>query len=130
MKGSMYSTSLKKELITQHHLPNAVGREAEWHSHPYRLEVTVHGESLDRNGYLVDLDEMDRAMNDLVERYRDRTLNDQEDFQGLNPSIENFARVCWERLVASMDTSPISEMEVRVWETDLAYAAYRGKVGD
>ncbi|MFP4170448.1 MAG: 6-pyruvoyl trahydropterin synthase family protein [Methanomassiliicoccales archaeon] len=126
----MYATSLRKELVAQHYLPNAVGREAEWHSHPYKLEVTVYGEELDRNGYLVDLDEMDRAMDGLTERYGDSTLNEHPDFQGLNPSIENFAKVCWERLVASMDTSSISEMEVRIYETDLAYAAYQGKVGD
>ena len=31
------------------------GKENEWHSHPYRLEVVFEGDALDEHGYLIDI---------------------------------------------------------------------------
>jgi len=124
----MYVISQSRPFIAQHILPNAIGREAECHSHPYVVELSLHGERLDENGYLVDLDEINTAMDTLIERFQDRTLNDLPEFEGVNPSLENFCRIFWERYVSMIDTNGLSEVRVRLWENDNAYASFEKKV--
>jgi 6-pyruvoyltetrahydropterin/6-carboxytetrahydropterin synthase len=130
MRGSerMYAISLRMDFIAQHMLPNASGRERELHSHPYAVEVTVFGEHLDGNGYLVDLGEMDQVMGDIIDDIRDRPLNDLPDLQHLSPSLENFTRMFWHQFVSALDTSRLSSVRVRIWENTNAYACYEGKV--
>lgn len=124
----MYTIAQRRAFITQHILPNAPGREKERHSHPYEVEIALWGKELDENGYLVDLDEINAAMDGLIEHFQDTTLNELMEFDGVNPSLENFARIFWERYVSSIDTSNLDEIRVTIWEHENAYAAFRGKV--
>ena len=36
-----------------------------------------------------------------MNRYRDRTLNELPEFEGLNPSVENFARILGDILIVT-----------------------------
>jgi 6-pyruvoyltetrahydropterin/6-carboxytetrahydropterin synthase len=101
------------------------GAENDLHSHHYQLELQLHGEHLDRHGYLVDIVDIERVLNETVEHYRDRTLNDQAEFSGLNPSIEHFSRILCQSLSAQIHATNVSVLEVRLWENDIAWAAYR-----
>jgi 6-pyruvoyltetrahydropterin/6-carboxytetrahydropterin synthase len=124
----VYAIAQRRAFITQHILPNASGRETEFHSHPYEVEIALFGEELDENGYLVDLDEINAVMNGLIDHFQDKTLNELPEFNGLNPSLENFARIFWENYVSSINTSNLIEVRVRLWENENAYAAFEGKV--
>ncbi|WP_019178079.1 6-pyruvoyl trahydropterin synthase family protein [Methanomassiliicoccus luminyensis] len=126
----MYSTSLRKELIAQHHMPNASGREKEVHSHRYTVEVTVRGSSLDHSGYLADLDRIGEVLDGILKLYSDRTLNDLPDFQEAAPSIENLAFAIWGRFVAADDWTSVSTAKVAVWESEAASASYEERVRD
>jgi len=97
----MYGIAQRRAFITQHILPNASGREREIHSHPYEVEITLLGEKLDKNGYLVDLDEINSAMDDLIEYFQDKR---------------------------SIKTDDLAEIRVRLWENENAYASYEKKV--
>jgi 6-pyruvoyltetrahydropterin/6-carboxytetrahydropterin synthase len=78
---------------------------------------------LDRHGFLLDIDAINGMLDGLVDRYRDRTLNELPEFDGLNPSVEHFARILSDQLVV---TAPnVDRLEVTVWEDDAASAAYR-----
>jgi 6-pyruvoyltetrahydropterin/6-carboxytetrahydropterin synthase len=120
-----YTLALKRELIACHYLVGGDwGPENAPHSHRYLMEVHVEGDRLDRHGYLVDLDALSAAIDRLVLRYRDRTLNELPEFEGLNPSIEHFARIACESLVAGID-APLRAITVRIWENEAAWAQYR-----
>ncbi len=56
--------------------------------------------------------------------YRDQTLNDLPEFAGLNPSIEHFARLLGQSLGGRIQ-EPLSAVTVKIWENDIAWAAYR-----
>ena len=121
---SNYSVTVRRELIAQHYLVGGdFGPENELNSHRYRIEARYEGPELDGHGFLVDIDDIGRTLDGLVDRYRDRTLNDLPEFEGLNPSVENFARILSDALV--VDRPNLSALEVTVWEDDDAAAAYR-----
>ncbi|MBV8161661.1 MAG: 6-carboxytetrahydropterin synthase [Acidimicrobiia bacterium] len=122
--GGRYAVTVRRALIAQHFLVGGdFGAENDRNSHRYRIEVRYEGYGLDGHGFLVDIEEVGRRLDELVARYRDRTLNDLPEFAGLNPSVEHFARILSDGLV--VDAPNLSALEVTVWEDDEAAAAYR-----
>jgi 6-pyruvoyltetrahydropterin/6-carboxytetrahydropterin synthase len=120
----MYSVTVKRELIAQHFLVGGdFGRENELNSHRFEIEARYEGASLDQHGFLVDIDVVSEMLDAVVERYRDRTLNDFAEFEGLNPSVEHFARILAERL--TIDAHNVDGLEVTVWEDGTAGAGFR-----
>lgn len=124
-----YSVIVKRAVIAQHFLVGGDwGRENELNSHRYEIVARYQGPTLDSHGYLIDIDHVNALLDGIVERYRDRTLNDLPEFEGLNPSVEHFARILSAQL--SIDVPNIDDLEVTVWEDDVAAAAYRRPLRD
>jgi 6-pyruvoyltetrahydropterin/6-carboxytetrahydropterin synthase len=124
----MYTIGVKKDFIARHFLIGGEwGMENKVHAHHYRLEVQLKGAELDEHGYLLDITELNAALEHLIAAYRDKTLNDLPEFAGLNPSIEHFARVLHEKLIAELHSPGVQRIKVRLWEDELAWAAYTGK---
>lgn len=121
----MYELMVRRDFIAQHYLtvPNA-GPENEWHSHHFTIEVELQGDNLNEYGYLIDIDDVKRSLDDIEDRYRDATLNDLEEFDGLNPSVEHFARFCSEIVLDHIDGGNIDRVTLRIWEDDEAWASY------
>jgi 6-pyruvoyltetrahydropterin/6-carboxytetrahydropterin synthase len=128
MSPPRYSVTVRRGLIAQHFLVGGDwGRENELNSHHYKIEARYEGPSLDEHGYLVDIDAAHTALDAIVERYRDRTLNELPEFAGLNPSVEHFARILSDRLAIAADN--VDALEVTVWEDESAAAGYRRTFG-
>jgi len=120
----MYQLAVTRDFVAQHFLIGGDwGAENFKHSHAYRIEVLLAGSALDRHGYLVDIVELERALTDIISRYRDRTLNDLEPFAGVNPSLERFARVLHGELKARLTANNLS-LAVKLWENERDWAAY------
>ncbi len=121
----MYRLALTREFIARHYLIGGdFGAENQEHSHPYRLEVRLAGNRLDQHGYLIDLLALEQAVEEVVGQFRDRCLNKLPEFAGLNPSLEHFCRILWQHLNARLMAG--LHLEVRLWESPHAWAAYDG----
>jgi 6-pyruvoyltetrahydropterin/6-carboxytetrahydropterin synthase len=129
----MYSVAVKRDFIAQHYLIGGDwGPENQLHSHHYQIELQLQGESLNRFGYLVDIVEIEGILNGLAAQYRDCTLNDLPAFQAedgapLNPSIEHFSRILCDAINAQVSAANISILTVKLWENEIAWAAYELK---
>ncbi len=122
----MYTVAVKRDFVAQHYLIGGDwGAENQLHSHHYVLEVRLEGDRLDQHGYLVDIVEIEQALNELVTHYRDHVLNDLSEFAGLNPSIEHFCRIAAERLAARITAGTLTTLTARIWENEIAWASYR-----
>lgn len=121
----MYRVTVRRPFIAQHFLtvPDC-GPENEWHSHQFTLEIEIQGPSLNEHGYLVDIDDVNCAIDEILDRYKDATLNDLPEFDGLNPSVEHFSRFCWEYVSEAVNASNVSRLTTRLWEDDNAWASY------
>jgi 6-pyruvoyltetrahydropterin/6-carboxytetrahydropterin synthase len=121
----MYTTAVKRDFVAQHYLIGGDwGAENEKHSHHYQVEVQLMGDTLDQHGYLVDIVDITRALDDLVARLRDQTLNDLPEFAGLNPSIEHLSRLFGQSFSQHIHASNISRVRVQIWENDIAWSSY------
>lgn len=122
----MYRLAITRDFIARHFLIGGDwGAENEHHSHHYAVEVQLEGASLDKHGYLVDIVDIELHLEALVGRYRDKTLNDLPEFAGLNPSIEHFSRIFCLQLADRINAPNISAVTIKIWENDIAWAAYR-----
>jgi 6-pyruvoyltetrahydropterin/6-carboxytetrahydropterin synthase len=121
----MYTVAVQREVIAQHYLVGGdFGPENRPHSHSYRIEWRLAGDRLDAHGYLADIDALTAGMEEVLAGIRDRTLNELPEFQGLNPSIEHFARILCRCLRSRFSDPRLREATVTIWESPGAWAAY------
>lgn len=121
----MYSLNLQREFSAQHFLIGGDwGLENELHSHQYRIEIRLRGEELNEFGYLVDIGEVEGYLTAFLRDIDGAILNELPEFEGLNPSLENFARITLHTLAASLTASNLSSLEIRIWEDRNAWASY------
>ncbi len=122
----MYTLALQRDFTASHFLIGGDwGDENHLHNHSYRVEVHLIGRRLDVHGYLVDLDHLEAILERCVSRYRGQTLNTLQEFQGINPSLEHFAKRFFDALFQEMDRDRLDGGEIRIWENEAAWASYQ-----
>ena len=121
----MYTLGVRREFIARHYLIGGDwGRENLPNSHHYILELQLKGKELDRQGYLVDIVDVEKHLDEIVNYYKDEMLNDKPEFAGLNPSLEHFSRILATSLSERIKADHIAVLHVVVWENESAWAAY------
>ena len=123
----MYSVTVSELFVAQHVLtvPDAPPEESTLHSHAFEAEVTFRGSDLGEHGYLLDIDLARDALAEVVDAYRDETLNDH--LEG-NPSAERLARRLFDDLAATVDAPAVEAMTVAVHEDDTAVVSFSGPI--
>jgi len=123
----MYRLCFQRDFTARHFLVGGDwGEENKPHPHDYRIEWELRAPTLDAHGYLVDLLDVERRLGETLGRYSGALLNDLAEFAGLNPSLERFAKLLWERL--SKSPLPGIRSAVRLWENESAWAGYEEPV--
>jgi 6-pyruvoyltetrahydropterin/6-carboxytetrahydropterin synthase len=121
----MYTLGVKRNFIARHFLTGGDwGPENFPNSHHYVLELQLVGEQLDEHGYLVDIVDVEKHLDEVVNYYREQMLNDKPEFAGLNPSLEHFARIIATSLDDRIQADNITALKVLLWENESAWAAY------
>jgi 6-pyruvoyltetrahydropterin/6-carboxytetrahydropterin synthase len=121
----MYELGIRRDFIARHFLIGGDwGPENFPNSHHYVLELRLEGRELDQHGYLVDIVDVEKHLDEMVNYYKDQILNEKSEFAGLNPSIEHFARILATSLSERIKAKNISEIKVVLWENESAWAAY------
>ena len=122
----MYTLGVRRDFIARHFLIGGDwGPENSPNSHHYVLELRLEGRELDQHGYLVDIVDVEKHLDEIVDYYKEQMLNDKPEFAGLNPSIEHFARILATSLSERIKAANISTVKVVLWENELAWAAYK-----
>lgn len=124
----MYTLAVRRDFIARHFLIGGDwGPENFPNSHHYVLELQLSGDSLNQHGYLVDIVEVEKHLNELVAHYKEQMLNDLPEFAGLNPSIEHFARILCTTLNERIQAANINKVKVILWENEIAWVSYKVK---
>ena len=122
----MYTLGVRRDFIARHFLIGGDwGPENFPNSHHYVLELRLEGKELNKHGYLVDIVDVEKHLDEIVGQYKEQMLNNCPAFAGLNPSIEHFARILATSLSERIQAKNISAVKVVLWENESAWAAYR-----
>jgi len=97
-----------------------------WHGHNYVLEVTVRGEPDPETGYIMDLGDLKRILQEtVVDACDHRNLNDEVPFlRGIIPSTENLVIAFWNQIAPRITSGRLHC--VRLYETPRNFAEYHG----
>jgi 6-pyruvoyltetrahydropterin/6-carboxytetrahydropterin synthase len=121
----MYSVAIQREFIARHFLTGGDwGPENLPHGHQYRIEVEASGPRLDTHGYLIDIVDLEMRLEKVLAIYRDKLINDLPRFEGLNPSIEHFARIILTDFLQEGPLPHLAALTVRIWENNQAWSSY------
>jgi 6-pyruvoyltetrahydropterin/6-carboxytetrahydropterin synthase len=121
----MYTLAVRRNFIARHFLIGGDwGPENFPNSHDYILELQLEGAELDQHGYLVDIVDVEKHLDEVVDYYKEQMLNEKPEFAGLNPSLENFSRILCTTLNERIKAKNISDIKIVLWEHENAWAAY------
>lgn len=124
----MYTLAVRRDFITRHFLIGGDwGPENFPNSHHYVLELQLQADELDQHGYLVDIVDVSKHLDDLISHFSEKMLNDLPEFAGLNPSLEHFVRILAVALGDRIQAPNILRLKVILWENESAWAAYKIK---
>ena len=122
----MYTLGVKRHFIARHFLIGGDwGPENFPNSHHYVLELQLEGKELNQHGYLVDIVDVEKHLDEIVNYYREEMLNDKPEFVGLNPSLEHFARILATSMSEYIKAENIMMLKVVLWENESAWASYQ-----
>jgi 6-pyruvoyltetrahydropterin/6-carboxytetrahydropterin synthase len=122
----MYTIAVKRDFIARHFLIGGDwGRENQPHAHHYLLEVSITHTELDQHGYLVDITDIESVLTGIVDYFQDSRLNDLPEFSELNPSLEHFCRIIWQKLLAEIKPPGAGNLTVKLWENESCWASYQ-----
>lgn len=131
----MYRAGVSRSYTARHALRGDFGDESVPHSHPYVVEWMCETAHLDENGFSVNIAAVEAALEAVLGRIDDVLLNDLEYFRERQPSLENLATYLHRELSRELpehgqDLAAIRNSEVRIWESDTAWASFAGGMED
>ena len=101
------------------------------HGHNYELQVTVSGVPDPKSEQIIAVDALEQIVDEqVIKAFDHKHLNlEVAEFKTLNPSVENIARVIYERLAPALARSFKGRTDaklasVTVWETPKTWAEY------
>lgn len=121
----MYTLAVRRDFIARHFLIGGDwGPENYPNSHHYVLELQLSGAELDQHGYLCDIVDVEKQLDEVVAYYREQMLNERPEFEALNPSIEHFSRILAVTLNERINAPNVTALKVVLWENEVAWASY------
>jgi len=98
------------------------------HGHNYLLDVTVSGEVDRHTGMVVNLFDLKRVLQEVLEEFDHNHLNlDTPYFKDAIPTTENIARVLWQRLETQKDIGRLQA--IRLYEDEDLFADVTAAAG-
>ncbi len=99
-----------------------------WHGHNYTLWVTVSGEISGETGFVADLKEISRIINEkIISRVDHKNINLEVDFmKGKMASTENLAIAIWDELANEISALHAALHCIRLAETENNFVEYYG----
>ena len=96
------------------------------HGHTYFVNLTIGGDTVDHNGFLVNFSELKQLVHG---QFDHQLLNELPQFKGKSPSTEIVAQTIYEMVQSSLNQRPNTPqcLQVYVRETPTSYVIYRPK---
>jgi 6-pyruvoyltetrahydropterin/6-carboxytetrahydropterin synthase len=112
----MYEVSVESHFDAAHYLQGYKGKCENLHGHRYKVIVSISKDLVNNIGLAYDFADLKRQLNEVLDQFDHKCLNDLEPFDKINPSAENIARTIYERLNLKLK-SEVTLKNTQVWES-------------
>lgn len=120
----MFTLCVKDSFAAAHRLVGYKGKCEELHGHNFTVEVFISGKSLADDGMLVDFQTIKGHLQNVLDVLDHKYINDIPFFSERVSSAEYIAMYIFTEMEKRMGQDPVAVREVRVWESERAYASY------
>jgi 6-pyruvoyltetrahydropterin/6-carboxytetrahydropterin synthase len=120
----MFELGVLEEFEAIHSLKGDFGPATCLHGHTYKVQVVVQGDRLDKSGALYDVSKVRENLKGVLGHLHFQNLDELEEFQGVNSTLENVCKYIYEKLAPSLREAPIQHLKVTLWESPSAFASY------
>ena len=121
----MFTLCVKDSFAAAHRLETYHGKCENLHGHNFTVEAFFEGQQLNEEGMLVDFAVLKGYVNLALSELDHKYINEIPFFQERASSSEYIALYLYERLRSLLKEKGVSVREVRVWESEKVYAAFR-----
>lgn len=123
----MYELNKDFNFSAAHYIPSEdSGKCMRTHGHTYFVNLTIAGDTLDHNGFLVNFSDLKQLVHG---KFDHQLLNELSEFQGKSPSTEVVAHTIYELIQNTLNqrTNQPQCLQVYVRETPTSYVVFRPK---
>jgi len=120
----MYELKISTQFAAAHQLREIRGGCENLHGHNWKIEVSVTGSELGKDGLLIDFRVIKGETKRVIDELDHKFLNELASFENLEPSSENISRHIFESISRKLNTKNVKISKVTAWESDSACASY------
>lgn len=120
----MFTLGIKDSFAAAHKIVGYKGKCEELHGHNFLVEVFISGEKLGDDGLLVDFKILKDYLKDVLDGLDHKYINEIGFFAERASSAEYIAMYIYGEMEKRIKEKEVLLKEVRVWESDKAWAAY------
>ncbi len=120
----MFTLCIKDSFSAAHKLEDYHGRCEELHGHNFIVEALFDGEKLSTSGMVIDFKILKNYLQDVLNSLDHTYINDIPFFKQRASSSEYIAMYIYGELKKMTDNGPVRLAEVKVWESEKAWASY------
>ena len=120
----MYELKITSHFAAAHQLREIRGGCENLHGHNWKIEVSVIGSELGKDGLLIDFRVIKGETKKIMAELDHKFLNELASFENLEPSSENIARHIFESISGKLNTQGVKVNKVKAWESESACASY------
>jgi 6-pyruvoyltetrahydropterin/6-carboxytetrahydropterin synthase len=120
----MFTLCVKDSFAAAHKLVGYQGKCEDLHGHNFSVEAFFSGEKLGNDGLLVDFKILKDYLKNVLDSLDHKYLNEIPFFIKQASSAEYIAMYIFGEVEKQMKGKEAILQEIRVWESDKAYAAY------
>jgi 6-pyruvoyltetrahydropterin/6-carboxytetrahydropterin synthase len=121
----MFTLCVKDTFAAAHRLEAYHGKCENLHGHNFKVEAFFEGQQLNEEGMLVDFAILKTYVKEVLSELDHKYINEIPFFRERASSSEYVALYLHDRLRTLLKEEGVSVTEVRVWESEQVYAAFR-----
>ena len=113
----MYLLTVESEFSAAHHLVDYPGACKRMHGHNWKVKVAIYSNELDQLGMVIDLLKIQKLLDECLQKFDHRLVNEVPPFDKVNPTSENFARHFYNTIEGKLPDH-VGIQSVEIFETD------------
>ena len=120
----MFEIYVEKHFSAAHRLREYNGNCANWHGHNWMVTAFVEAQEVDELGLAVDFRKVKQELNEVLDYFDHKNLNELPEFTDKNPTCELIAQLFYRLLSDRLNSSKLRVSKVRISETPTTGVTY------
>ena len=120
----MYKIIETFKFVSCHNFIDAFGIATGSHGHDWNVKITAITDSLNEMGQVIEYKTLRELVQEEIDKFDQKYLNEMEEFKGMNPTEEIIAALLHQVFSEKINNGNIKISEVEIWELEKRRVVY------